>query len=158
VVKDADKQPWIAWLCAAPMPVIGVAVGLYLCRISFDRYVAAVQAEFPGADLCGNPIIGCIIFGLLGGSLGGIVAGAAIAKLVTRFVHRHGRLNPGKDTASDEEDLTPSSGPAEARWKEIRAEIDLVGNVMERAGEQGDEEVLSKLTDYRAGLEQELGY
>ena len=28
----------------------------------------------------------------------------------------------------------------------------------ERAGEQGDEEVLRKLTEYRAGLEQKLGY
>jgi hypothetical protein len=54
--NDADKRPWIAWLCAAPMPLIGVALGLYLCKLSFDRYVAEVQAKYPGEGACGGSV------------------------------------------------------------------------------------------------------
>src|SRR4051794_29506231 len=114
------------------MPIIGVAVGLYLCKVSFDRYVAAVQAEFPGEGVCGNPAIACSIFGLFGGALGGIVAGAVIAKLVTWFVRKRGRPDAGKATTSDDEDLTSSPGPVEAKRKDIRAEIDLVEGLMDR--------------------------
>lgn len=155
-MSDAGKQPWIAWVCAAPMPILGVVVGLYLCEASWDRHVASVQAEFPGEGVCGNPAILCISFGLIGGTLGGIVAGAAIAELVTWFVRKRGRLDAGKATTSDEEDLTTSLGPAETKWKAIRAEIDLVESLVARAEEKGDEEVLRKLTDYKAELVQKL--
>lgn len=156
-MNNTGSKQWIAWLCAAPMPVIGIAVGLSLCKLSSVRYVATVQAEHPGADVCGLPIVGCLILGLLGGSLGGILVGAGIAALVTRFVRRRGRPDTGNDTAPGKADPTTALGPAGPRWDEMHREIDLVRSLMDQAAEQGDDDVLRKLSAHKAGLEKRLG-
>ena len=83
--RRAGKQPWLAWFCAAPMPLIGVALGIYLSMAAFDRHVEAELAKSPGLEICGNPGMGFLFFGFVAGSLGGIIAGVAVANLVTRL-------------------------------------------------------------------------
>ena len=91
--KQKHRQPWQAWLCAAPMPIVGLAIGLYLADASFARHVASIHAESPDAPICGLPFIPGMFAGFFGGSLGGIVAGGLIAEFVTRIMCRRENAN-----------------------------------------------------------------
>src|SRR5437773_2540389 len=153
----ADRQPGAAWLCAAPMPFIGVAVGLYLSMAEFDREVAAQLAESPGDTVCGNAAIPFLFSGLIGGSLGGIVAGVAIARLVTWLVRRCGCQDAFEAVTCDANAPTDNPIATGSKHKELRAEIDLIERLIVQAENQGDEEVMRKLIDYQAKLERELG-
>jgi hypothetical protein len=82
------------------MPAIGVAVGLYLLKLSADRYAAELQAEDPGAAVCANVFFGAIFLALVGGSLGGIIGGAAVAEIVSFFSRRRRHKRSGKDMAA----------------------------------------------------------
>jgi hypothetical protein len=82
------RRPWQAWLCAAPMPVVGMMIGLYLANASIARHVATVRAESPEAFICGLPFIPVLFAGLIGGSLGGIVAGGILGESVTWFTRK----------------------------------------------------------------------
>ena len=103
------RQPWIAWLCAAPMPFIGVAAGLFLSSALFNRQVAARLAESPDEYVCGLSALPFLFLGLIGGSRGGIVAGAAIAERVTRLVRGRGTRNAAKS-------VTPELPIPKAGW------------------------------------------
>jgi hypothetical protein len=85
-MPSTKRQTWIAWLCASVMPPLGVAVGVYVAMASFRTQVAAIRAESPDAEICGNPAIPGLFLGFVGGALGGIIAGGVVAHLVTRLM------------------------------------------------------------------------
>ena len=134
------------------MPLIGVALGIYLSLAASDRHVAAELANSPGTEICGNPGMALFVFGFVAGSLGGIIAGVAVANLVTRLVH-------SRAPQAAFEEISPADDLI-ATWpehQELRAEIDLVEQMIIEAENEGDEEVLRKLTDYQTTLERKLG-
>jgi hypothetical protein len=90
------------------MPLIGVAVGLYLSMASFNRQIEARMAESPDGFVCGDSAIPFLFLGLIGGCLGGIVAGAAVAELVTWLVRRKGRCDVVKVGPPEVEDAGTS--------------------------------------------------
>jgi hypothetical protein len=158
------------------MPFIGVALGVYLSMRAFDRSVEAQLARSPGAVVCGNPAIFYLFHGFVVGAAGGVIAGLATVRLVTWLVVGrafHGELEaivPGENSPIDnlvkvdiEEidrgDTTPSDRriARKSKWEKLRAEIDLVDRLIPRAENEGDEEVLSKLIDYKGSLEREFG-
>jgi hypothetical protein len=150
--RRAGDQPWIAWFCAAPMPLIGVALGIYLSMATFDKHVEAELAKSPGLEICGNPGMALLFLGFLAGSLGGVIAGVAVANLVTRLVR-------SRAPQAVFEEISPADDLI-ANWpehQELRAEIDLVEQMIIDAEIEGDDEVLRKLTDYKTTLERKLG-
>ena len=155
MARRADPQPWFAWLCAAPMPLIGVAVGLYLSMAAFNREVESQSARAPGETVCGNGAIPFLFFGLVGGGLGGIVAGRAVAGLVTWWVRRCGDQGVNEAVAFDEDTPTDDLIATELKRKDLRSEMNLVDRLIAQAERGGDEEVTRKLVDYRAKLRRE---
>jgi fructose-specific phosphotransferase system IIC component len=76
------------------MPVIGVAVGVYVSSVAFGREAEVTRAA--GEEVCGLGGVPPLFAGFLGGVLGGILAGAVVAELVSWAVRR-GRCFPRTD-------------------------------------------------------------
>lgn len=152
------KQPWIAWICAAPLPFLGVALGIYLSVAAWNRSNAEDLARSPGEVVCGNPGIFFLFQGFVGGSVGGVVAGVAIANLVTRLVRGPAAKVTVEEISGGED--WPIGDPIvdASKHKELHAEIDLVERMVLQAENDGDEEVLRKLIKYKATLEREVGH
>ncbi|NLX97451.1 MAG: hypothetical protein GXY83_14890 [Rhodopirellula sp.] len=91
--RVGTPRPWFAWLCAAPIPLVGVAIGLCVSMHAFRREVANSQARSPGEFVDGLGVVAYLFLGLVGGALGGIIAGAAVAEFVTWLGHRRSRLD-----------------------------------------------------------------
>ena len=100
----AEKQPWIAWLCAALMPPLGVAVGIYLNVASSRHHVVAIQAESPDELICGNAALPGLFTGFIGGALGGIIAGVVVSHLVTWLVSSR---SPAQDALTNSPNPIP---------------------------------------------------
>ena len=118
------ERPWIAWICAAPMPLIGVALGVYLSMAAFDRVVEAGTGPVTRMDVCGDIGSVYLLNGFVVGSIGGIIAGAAIANLVTWLVHGRAPQQDAFDEISGEHAPTNDLVANESRNQELRAEID----------------------------------
>jgi hypothetical protein len=152
----ADRQPWYAWLCGAPMPLIGVGVGLYLSMAAFSREVESQLAQAPGEPLCGNGAIPFLFFGLIGGGLGGIVAGRAIAGLVTWLARRRGYQDVNEAVTFDKDIPTDDLIATESKRRDLPSDPGLIERLIVQAGSGGDEEVTRKLIDYQAKLKRQL--
>jgi hypothetical protein len=150
------RQAWLAWLCAAPMPLIGVATGLYLSMAAFDRETEAQFARSPDETVCGNGAIPFLFFGLIGGGVGGIIAGVAIAGLVTWLVRRCGRQDSNEAVTFDQNTSIGDLIATESKRKELRSEIDQIEQLVVEAENAGDAEVARKLIDYQTKLKRQL--
>jgi hypothetical protein len=139
------------------MPLIGVGVGLYLSMAAFNREVEAQLAQHPGEDVCGNPAIPFLFFGLIGGGLGGIVAGRAVAGLVTWMARRCGWQDVNEAVTFDEDTSTDDLIAIERKRKDLRSDMEVVERLIVQAESEGDEEVARRLIDYRAKLKCEIG-
>jgi hypothetical protein len=80
----SDHRRWLAYVVAAPMPIIGVAVGLYFGVTSW-RTAYPPESQVPGSESGGLAAGLCPLAGMVIGALAGIIVGAMVAELVTRY-------------------------------------------------------------------------
>ncbi len=71
--SDWHRLGPLAWLIAAPMPIIGMVVGLHYAMEALGRQ---------GPEVCGLGVLPYLFAGLVGGSLGGAIVGAVVAEFV----------------------------------------------------------------------------
>lgn len=76
------KPLLLAWLLAAPMPVIGVVVVHLMSTAALQRATADFVARNPDLHACGLMALPYLVFGIGGGALVGVFAGAMVAGLV----------------------------------------------------------------------------
>lgn len=119
------------------------SIGCVSCLVGFvGGAVIGVICTGVATEECGLPILAVLAsFGILG-SIAGIVAGKFIA--LALFYWR---------PPSIEQTQTSAVSLADLRDKELLAKRELVEQLMSRAEQDGDDEVLMKLTAYRATLQ-----
>ncbi len=139
------------------MPLIGVALGIFLSMALWNREVAAELARSPDELVCGNPGMIYLFHGFVGGTVGGILAGLAIAKFVTWLV-RGGSSDDAFEEIDHGDDVATDEMIAETKNRaNLRADIDFVEQMVTQAKNDGDEDVLRKLIAFKATLRAQLG-
>jgi hypothetical protein len=79
--SDWQRLGPLAWLVAAPMPLVGMVVGLHYSMEACRRV----------PEICGLGVLTYLFAGLVGGSLAGAIVGAVVAEFLAWLRRRRNR-------------------------------------------------------------------
>ena len=138
------------------MPLLGVAVGVFISMAAWERQVAAELAQSPEAFVCGNPGILLSLRRFLRRGCRWRHRGSG-GREIRHLACARARRRRYRDAMIPFEDAPPGNLiPKDAKREELLAEMDSLERMITQAGNDGEKDVLEKLLSHKFKLNREL--